>query len=79
MVLRGTVFLGASLSRSRPPCLDDPSKYGVEGCFYRTFWAVVETGGTFVRGRNVARVVNRSPRTCSFVPLQCDKNGCPDD
>jgi hypothetical protein len=35
---------------------DDPAKYGVEGCCYRTFWAVVETDGTFVRGRNVARV-----------------------
>jgi hypothetical protein len=37
---------------------DDPAKYGVEGCCYRTFWAVVETNGTFVRGRNVARVAH---------------------
>jgi hypothetical protein len=37
---------------------DDPAKYGVEGCCYRTFWAVVETDGTFVRGRNVARVAH---------------------
>lgn len=36
--------------------LEDPGAYGVEGCCYRTFWAVVETDGTFVRGRNVARV-----------------------
>jgi hypothetical protein len=35
---------------------DDPAKYGVEGCCIRTFWAVVETDGTLVRGRNVARV-----------------------
>ena len=37
---------------------DDPAKYGVEGCCVRTFWAVVETDGTFVRGRNVARVAH---------------------
>jgi hypothetical protein len=41
--------------RERP---DDPGKYGVEECCYRTFWAVVETDGTFVRGRNVARVAH---------------------
>ena len=35
---------------------DDPSIYGVEGCCVRTFWAVVETDGSLVRGRNVARV-----------------------
>jgi hypothetical protein len=34
---------------------DDPAKYGVEGCCYRTFWAVVERDGSLVRGRNVAR------------------------
>jgi len=34
---------------------DDAAKYGVEGCCYRTFWAVVERDGTLVRGRNVAR------------------------
>ena len=39
--------------RGRP---DNPAAYGVEGCCYRTFWAVVDTDGTFVRGRNVARV-----------------------
>jgi hypothetical protein len=37
---------------------DDPGKYGYEGCCVRTFWAVVETDGTFVRGRNVARVAH---------------------
>ena len=37
---------------------DDPAKYGVEGCCVRTFWAVVETDGTFVRGRNVPRVAH---------------------
>ncbi len=42
-----------ALHRDRP---EDPGAYGVEGCCYRTFWAVVETDGTFVRGRNVARV-----------------------
>lgn len=35
---------------------DNPANYGVEGCCLRTFWAVVERDGTFVRGRNVARV-----------------------
>jgi hypothetical protein len=35
---------------------EDPGRYGYEGCCVRTFWAVVETDGTFVRGRNVARV-----------------------
>ena len=44
-----------ALHRGQP---DDPGKYGVEGCCYRTFWAVVETDGTFVRGRNVARVAH---------------------
>jgi hypothetical protein len=58
VVLRGAVFLGASLSCSRPPCLDDLGKYGVEGCCYRTFWAVVETDDTFVRGRSVAWVAH---------------------
>ena len=40
---------------------DDPALYGVEGCCVRTFWAVVETDGTFVRGRNVARVAHLAP------------------
>lgn len=40
---------------------DDPAKYGVEGCCVRTFYAVVETDGTFVRGRNVARVAHLAP------------------
>jgi hypothetical protein len=47
-----------ALHRDKP---DDPARYGVEGCCYRTFWAVVETDGTFVRGRNVARVAHLAP------------------
>jgi hypothetical protein len=35
---------------------EDPARFGVEGCCVRTFWAVVETDGSLVRGRNVARV-----------------------
>jgi hypothetical protein len=46
---------------------DDPAKYGVEGCCYRTFWAVVETDGTFVRGRNVARVAHLAPGQYEIV------------
>ncbi len=46
---------------------DDPGKYGVEGCCYRTFWAVVETDGTFVRGRNVARVAHLAPGQYEIV------------
>ena len=37
---------------------DDPGKYGVEGCCIRSFWAVIETDGSLVRGRNVARVAH---------------------
>ncbi len=33
----------------------DPGKYGKEGCCVRDFWAVVESDGVLVRGRNVAR------------------------
>ncbi len=46
---------------------DDPAKYGVEGCCHRTFWAVVETDGTFVRGRNVARVAHLAPGQYEIV------------
>ncbi len=46
---------------------DNPGKYGVEGCCYRTFWAVVETDGTFVRGRNVARVAHLAPGQYEIV------------
>ena len=34
----------------------EAATYGYVGCCLRTFWAVVETDGTLVRGRNVARV-----------------------
>lgn len=37
---------------------EGPAKYGVEGCCVRTFWAVIETDGSLVRGRNVARVAH---------------------
>lgn len=33
-----------------------PAAFGAEECCVREFWAVVETDGTFVRGRNVWRV-----------------------
>jgi len=46
---------------------DDPAKYGVEGCCPRTFWAVVETDGSFVRGRNVARVAHLAPGQYEIV------------
>jgi hypothetical protein len=46
---------------------DDPAKYGVEDCCYRTFWAVVETNGAFVRGRNVARVAHLAPGQYEIV------------
>src|ERR1044071_5131678 len=45
----------AEEARAFRPDRDDSAKYGVEGCGVRTFWAVVETDGTLVRGRNVAR------------------------
>ena len=48
----------ATAARIRPDETEDAAKYGVEGCCVRTFWAVVETDGTFVRGRNVARVAH---------------------
>jgi hypothetical protein len=34
----------------------EAARYGFVGWGLRTFWAVVETDGTLVRGRNVARV-----------------------
>lgn len=34
---------------------------GVEGCCVREFWAVVETDGTLVRGRNVWRTARLAP------------------
>lgn len=39
----------------RPAPKDDGSKYGVEGCCVREYWAVVETDGSLVRGRSVLR------------------------
>src|ERR1700676_2881889 len=33
----------------------DPAKFGVEGCCPREFWAVIESDGSLVRGRNVVR------------------------
>lgn len=46
----------ADEARAIRPEREESAKYGVEGCCVRTFWAVVETDGTLVRGRNVARV-----------------------
>jgi hypothetical protein len=46
---------------------DDPAKYGVEGCCLRTFYAVVERDGSFVRGRNVARVAHLAPGQYEIV------------
>ncbi|MDY7092147.1 MAG: hypothetical protein SX243_04160 [Acidobacteriota bacterium] len=38
------------------PRIEAPADaYGVEGCCVRQFWAVVETDGRLVRGRNVWR------------------------
>jgi hypothetical protein len=54
---------------------DDPAKYGVEECCYRTFWAVVETDGTFVRGRNVARVAHLAPGQYEIVFTSDVSNG----
>jgi hypothetical protein len=54
---------------------DDPAKYGVEECCYRTFWAVVETDGTFVRGRNVARVARLAPGAYEVVFTSDVSNG----
>jgi hypothetical protein len=54
---------------------DDPAKYGAEGCCYRTFWAVVETNGTFVRGRNVARVTHLAPGQYEIVFTSDVSNG----
>lgn len=54
---------------------DDPAKYGAEGCCYRTFWAVVETNGTFVRGRNVARVAHLAPGQYEIVFTSDVSNG----
>jgi hypothetical protein len=54
---------------------DDPGKYGAEGCCYRTFWAVVETNGTFVRGRNVARVRHLAPGQYEIVFTSDVSNG----
>lgn len=54
---------------------DDPAKYGVEGCCDRTFWAVVDTDGTFVRGRNVARVAHLAPGQYEIVFTSDVSNG----
>lgn len=54
---------------------DDPAKYGAEGCCYRTFWAVVETNGTLVRGRNVARVAHLAPGQYEIVFTSDVSNG----
>jgi len=44
-----------SARKIAPAPRDDSSNYGVEGCCVREFWAVIETDGTLVRGRNVLR------------------------
>jgi hypothetical protein len=54
---------------------DDAAKYGVEGCCYRTFWAVVERDGTLVRGRNVARVARLTDGQYEIVFTSDVSNG----
>lgn len=54
---------------------DDPAKYGVEECCYRTFWAVIERDGSFVRGRNVARAVRLAPGQYEIVFTSDVSNG----
>jgi hypothetical protein len=44
-----------------PAPRDDSSRYGVEGCCVREFWAVIETDGSLVRGRNVLRTKRLGP------------------
>jgi hypothetical protein len=44
----------AAAARAAATVPDDEKKYGLEHCCVRQFWAVVETNGTLVRGRNVA-------------------------
>jgi hypothetical protein len=66
---------GAEARESYRKLPDDPAKYGVEGCCYRTFWAVVETDGTFVRGRNVARVARLAPGQYEIVFTSDVSNG----
>lgn len=46
----------AKAAREPQPAGTEANGYGVESCCVRQFWAVVETDGTFVRGRNVLRV-----------------------
>jgi len=54
---------------------DDPAKYGVQECCYRTFWAVVDTDGTFIRGRDVARVAHLAPGQYEIVFTSDVSNG----
>jgi hypothetical protein len=54
---------------------DDAAKYGVEGCCYRTFWAVVERDGTLVRGRNVARAARLTDGQYEIVFTSDVSNG----
>jgi hypothetical protein len=54
---------------------DDPAKYGVEGCCYRTFWAVVERDGSLVRGRNVARTARLGSGQYEIVFTSDVRNG----
>jgi hypothetical protein len=70
-----TAELAEQARAFRPEPLDDPSMYGVEGCCFRTFWAVVETDGTFIRGRNVARVAHLAPGQYEIVFTSDVSNG----
>ena len=40
-----SAWAAAEARAARRP--EDPGRYGYEGCCVRTFWAVVETHGTF--------------------------------
>jgi hypothetical protein len=43
-----------AVAAARAPAAPAGDVWGVEHCCVREFWAVVETNGTLVRGRNVA-------------------------
>src|SRR5438128_1499751 len=45
----------------------DPTKFGVEGCCPREFWAVIESDGSLARGRNVVRTVRLAPGQYAVV------------
>jgi hypothetical protein len=48
-------FTAARALPSGAAAKPDPTKFGVEGCCPREFWAVIESDGSLARGRNVVR------------------------